>query len=219
MNALELINNVAIDVKSSAISKTVEIKSNEFHKLKAEAEEARSQAENCRTLNAALIINPEHDKGRAEELLTNALKLEETATKLEHKAETKMKRVPVTVGRLISVGDHTRMRKLIEARTKAASVNGGRLEVFATRAQIEGKEHLLTDLKECDGNPDKFSFWLTEEEEFKTATVIECGMADPKFSWSEACILVKVNGEFAGECMNLFAEANGIDAEEDAKNE
>lgn len=217
MDALEFINQVAIRVEDATIEQCIETETPEAKVARKKANNLLEQAEIARTLRAALPDTEENTEKR-EAYRIEAEDAEKEAKRLHKKADDLTSKTPVRVGRLISVGDHSRLGKLIENRQLVMRTNNGKMEVIGKREILEQHLGVIKSLEVMPGDDTKMHFYLEGDTEAQSATIIECGSIDPKFNWLEACILVKVNAEVAGKFAELFSAVNGFQAEDEAKN-
>jgi hypothetical protein len=120
------------------------------------------------------------------------------------------------IKRFASIGDYTDISKKISGRMKALQTFKGKLKVGIDPAQISGIEDLFPDIF-TEG--DKTFINVTSDAEITLASHLECILADPVMSWSDAVIFSRVAGMVAATILTEFNSFNTIEALQDSKND
>lgn len=125
---------------------------------------------------------------------------------------------PMTLARFVRQGDYDAFDKKVEGRKNLFDKSKGKLPVVVDPALLEGRAEFFPDATAPDKDG-KVTIYLSSENEYRTATILETCVVEPKFTWAEAAVFVRVAGMSAFKILTEWSAVNSLDALVDAKND
>ena len=125
------------------------------------------------------------------------------------------KSYPFKLRRFADIDEYLKAIKAEQGRRENRKLHKGKLPTSVPAELVAGLETNFPEIETAKG--DKVILYLESDEAIYIATRLEAGVVEPKMSWGEAVVFVKVNCSLATEIAYDIAQLNAEDAKAAAK--